>query len=286
MKMYWSTRRHRTKLLSLLCALAIFVSLIPAVSAVDIQDALENNTITDTVTPAGVQINLFDYWVTERTAVDNGIQLTDATGINTGHDLRFKAKGDQANGETHINTYTGRDGGVRSGIVQDRLSGGYPVLKAGNNTDLNENGGLSRAQSLAYLFDKSEETETKGVKGGTLGKKTFWDVRGLLQVDDHGYYYFNADDNKAGNGKPYQSANYAYFNETGEKAGSFTVYNTYGIKKAGYGDQRGQFFPFNSPSSLEIFTENNGKLVPNAGINSQNQDINHFFGVSMITRFV
>lgn len=31
MKMYWSTRRHRTKLLSLLCALAIFVSLIPAV---------------------------------------------------------------------------------------------------------------------------------------------------------------------------------------------------------------------------------------------------------------
>ena len=247
---------------------------------------LENNTITDTVTPAGVQINLFDYWVTERTAVDNGIQWTQATGINTGHDLRFMAIGDGKNDGIRINKYTGSNG-VRSGIVQDRLSGGYPMLTPGNKTGLNENGGLSRPQSLAYLFDKSEETETNGVKGGTLGKKTFWDVRGLLQVDDDGYYYFNADDNKAGNGKPYQSANYAYFNETGEKAGSFTVYNTYGINKAGHGDQQGQFFPFNSPSSLDIFTENNnGQLVPNMGINSQNTAINHLFGLSMITRFV
>lgn len=278
---------YPVRALSLLCALAIFVSLIPAVSAAVSPNVLENNTITDTVTPAGVQLNLFDYWVTERTAVDKSIQLTDATGINTGHDLRFMAIGDGTNdNEIRINKYTGQNGGVRSGIVQDRLSGGYPMLTPGNKTGLNENGGLSRPQSLAYLFDKSEETETNGVKGGTLGKKTFWDVRGLLQVDDHGYYYFNADNHKAGNGNPYQSANYAYFNETGEKAGSFTVYNTYGIKKAGYGDQQGQFFPFNSPSSLDIFTENNGKLVPNMGIDSQNPAINHLFGLSMITRFV
>ena len=288
MKMYWSTRRHRTKLLSLLCALAIFVSLIPAVSAADIQDVLKNHTITDTVTPAGVQLNLFDYWVTKRTAVDNGIKWTDATGINTGHDLRFMAYCDGGDDGIRINKYTGGNGGVRSGIVQDRLSGGYPVLKSGNKTGLNENDGLSREQSLAYLFDKSEEITNKdGSKSGTLGKKTFWDVRGLLQVDDDGYYYFNADNNKAGNGKPYQSANYAYFNETGEKDGSFTVYNTYGINKVGHGDQQGQFFPFNSPSSLDIFTENNnGQLVPNMGINSQNTAINHLFGLSMITRFV
>lgn len=278
---------YPVRALSLLCALAIFVSLIPAVSAAVSPNVLENNTITDTVTPAGVQINLFDYWVTERTAVDNSIQLTQATGINTDHDLRFMAIGDRVNDKTRINTYTGQNGGVRSGIVQDRLSGGYPVLMPGNRTGLNENDGLSRPQSLAYLFDKSEEITNKdGSKSGTLGKKTFWDVRGLLQVDDDGYYYFNADNNKAGNEKPYQSANYAYFNETGEKAGSFTVYNTYGINKFGNGDQQGQFFPFNSPSSLDIFTENNGKLVPNTGINSQNPAINHFFGVSMITRFV
>ena len=286
MKMYWSTRRHRTKLLSLLCALAIFASLIPSVSAAVSSNVLENNTITDTVTPAGVQINLFDYWVTERTDPDNGIQWTQATGINKGHDLRFMAYGDGGNDGTRINKYTGKNGGVQSGIVKDRLSGGYPVLKSGNNTGLNENKGLSREQSLDYLFDQSEETETNGVKSGTLGKKTFWDVRGLLQVDDDGYYYFNADNNKAGNRKPYQSANYAYFNETGEKAGSFTVYNTYGINKFGNGDQQGQFFPFNSPSSLDIFREDSGKLVPNMDINSQNTAINHLFGLSMTTRFV
>ena len=273
---------YPVRALSLLCALAIFVSLIPAVSAAVSPNVLENNTITDTVTPAGVQINLFDYWVTARTAVDNSIQLTQATGINTDHDLRFMAIGDQVNDKTRINTYTGQNGGVRSGIVQDRLSGGYPVLTPGNKTGLNENGGLSRAQSLDYLFDKSEETETNGVKGGTLGKKTFWDVRGLLRVDDHGYYYFNADSNKAGKGKSYETANYACFDE---KANAFTVYNTWGVQKAGNGDQQGQFFPFNSPSSLDIFRENSGQLVPNT-INSQNTDINHLFGLSMITRFV
>lgn len=288
MKMYWSTRRHRTKLLSLLCALAIFASLIPSVSAASnvSEEVLKKNVVSDTVTPAGVQINLFDYWVTERTYPDNDIQWTQATGINKDHDLRFLATGDEGKDGIRINQYTGKNGGVRSGIVKDRLSGGYPVLKSGNNTGLNENKGLSREQSLDYLFDQSEETETNGVKGGTLGKKTFWDVRGLLQVDDDGYYYFNADNNKAGERKPYQSANYAYFNETGEKAGSFTVYNTYGINKFGNADQQGQFFPFNSPSSLDIFREDSGKLVPNMDINSQNQAINHLFGLSMTTRFV
>ena len=211
---------YPVRALSLLCALAIFVSLIPAVSAAVSKDVLENNTITDAVTPAGVQINLFDYWVTERTAVDNGIQWTEATGINKGHDLRFMANGDRNNDGIRINQYTGSNGGVRSGIVQDRLSGGYPVLTPGNKTGLNENGGLSRAQSLDYLFDKSEEINKNGSKSGTLGKKTFWDVRGLLQVDDDGYYYFNADHNKAGEGKSYETANYACFDE---KANAFTI---------------------------------------------------------------
>lgn len=274
---------YPVRALSLLCALAIFVSLIPAVSAAVSKDVLENNTITDAVTPAGVQINLFDYWVTERTAVDNGIQWTEATGINKGHDLRFMANGDRNNDGIRINQYTGSNGGVRSGIVQDRLSGGYPVLTPGNKTGLNENGGLSRAQSLDYLFDKSEEINKNGSKSGTLGKKTFWDVRGLLQVDDDGYYYFNADHNKAGEGKSYETANYACFDE---KANAFTVYNTWGVQKVGNGDQQGQFFPFNSPSSLDIFREDSGKLVPNTGISSQHSNINHLFGLSMITRFV
>ena len=276
---------YPVRALSLLCALAIFVSLIPAVSAASSvsEDVLKKNVVSDTVTPAGIQINLFDYWVAGRDKSDSGTDYKTSDGINQGHDLRFMANGDGGNDGIRINKYTGKNGGVRSGIVKDRLSGGYPVLKSGNKTGLNENGGLSRAQSLDYLFDQSEETETNGVKGGTLGKKTFWDVRGLLQVDDDGYYYFNADHNKAGEGKSYETANYACFDE---KANAFTVYNTWGVKKAGNGDQQGQFFPFNSPSSLDIFREDSGKLVPNTEISSQHPDINHFFGVSMTTRFV
>ena len=104
---------HPVRALSLLCALAIFVSLIPAVSAAVSQSVLENNTITDTVTPAGVQINLFDYWVTERTEPDGSIQWSQATGINKDHDLRFLANGDVENDGTRINKYTGPNGGVR-----------------------------------------------------------------------------------------------------------------------------------------------------------------------------
>ena len=193
MKMYWSTRRHRTKLLSLLCALAIFASLIPAASAASSvsEDVLKKNVVSDTVTPAGIQINLFDYWVAGRDKSDSGTDYKTSDGINQGHDLRFLANGDRGSGGTRINQYTGSNGGVRSGIVQNRLSGGYPVLKSGNNTGLEANGGLSRAQSLDYLFDKTEEITNKdGSKSGTLGKKTFWDVDGLLQVDENGYYYF------------------------------------------------------------------------------------------------
>ena len=286
MKMYWSTRRHRTKLLSLLCALAIFASLIPAASAASSvsEDVLKKNVVSDTVTPAGIQINLFDYWVAGRDKSDSGTDYKTSDGINQGHDLRFLANGDRGSGGTRINQYTGSNGGVRSGIVQNRLSGGYPVLKSGNNTGLEANGGLSRAQSLDYLFDKTEEITNKdGSKSGTLGKKTFWDVDGLLQVDENGYYYFNVDNKKVGKGKSYETANYACFDE---KANAFTVYNTWGVHKAGNGDQQGQFFPFNNPAENDIFTESNGKLSANSGMNSLNEAMNHFFGVSMTTRFV
>ena len=60
-----------------------------------------------------------------------------------------------------------------------------------------------------------------------------------------GYYYYNADYSKSKvAGGSYQSANYAYFDE-GSK--TFKVYDTWGIKKIGAGNQQGQFFPFTNP---------------------------------------
>lgn len=274
---------YPVRALSLLCALAIFVSLIPAaLAAAPTAEQLENHIVKDTVTPAGIQINLFDYWVTSQTENDTGDSAQDNTGINKDHHLRF------TNSESGtINAYT-HGAAPCPKIVQNQLKDGYPVLTAGKSTGVsNLNNGQTTEESLAYLFDQSEQidaTTEDGTPTGTLGKKTYWDVGGLLRIDDDGYYYYNADYNKSkAAGGSYQSANYAYFDE-GSK--TFKVYDTWGIKKVGNGEQQGQFFPFNSPSSLDIFTENSGKLEPNMGITSQHSDINHFFGVSMTTRFI
>lgn len=272
---------YPVRALSLLCALAIFVSLIPAaLAAAPTEEQLENHIVKDTVTPAGIQINLFDYWVTSQTKNDTGDSAQDNTGINKDHHLRFTNRESGA-----INAYT-HSAAPRPEIVQNQLKDGYPVLTAGKSTGVsNLNNGQTTEESLAYLFDQSEETETNGVKGGTLGKKTYWDVGGLLRIDDDGYYYYNADHNKSkAVGGSYQSANYAYFDE-GSK--TFKVYDTWGIKKVGAGEQQGQFFPFTNPSTANVFTvDDNGNLAANTNTDSNSNGVNHFFGVSMTTRFI
>lgn len=272
---------YPVRALSLLCALAIFVSLIPAaLAAAPTMEQLEKYTVQDTVTPAGIQINLFDYWVRSQTENDTGDFAQDNTGINKDHHLRFTNRESGA-----INAYT-HSAAPRPKIVQNQLKDGYPVLTAGKSTGVsNLNNGQTTEESLAYLFDQSEETETNGVKGGTLGKKTYWDVGGLLRIDDDGYYYYNADHNKSkAVGGSYQSANYAYFDE-GSK--TFKVYDTWGIKKVGAGEQQGQFFPFTNPSTANVFTvDDNGNLAANTNTDSNSNGVNHFFGVSMTTRFI
>ena len=86
------------------------------------------------------------------------------------------------------------------------------------------------------------------------------------------------------------SQNYAAYNAN---KNAFDVYNAAGVKQAGSGPQTvGQFFPFDAAD--EVFKEVDGKLVPN-GITSQNvadpqyngnKPLNHYFGLSMSTRFV
>ena len=272
---------HPVRALSLLCALAIFVSLLPAaLAAAPTAEQLENHIVKDTVTPAGIQINLFDYWVTSQTANDTGDSANTNTGINQNHHLRFT---NSKSGT--INAYTGTAAPCPN-IVQNQLKDGYPVLTAGKSTGVsNLNNGQTTEESLDYLFDQSEETEVNGVKDGTLGKKTFWDVGGLLRIDDDGYYYYNADYNKSkAAGGSYQSANYAYFDKD---SNSFKVYDTWGIKKVGAGNQQGQFFPFTNPSTANVFTvDDNGNLAANTNTDSNSNGVNHFFGVSMTTRFI
>ena len=146
-----------------------------------------------------------------------------------------------------LNKYTGGSR-VRTGIVNNVLAGGYPKLT-----------NCWEGESFGYLFDSSVQT----------GKISHMGVTGLLQAKG-GYYEYDS------------SRNYAAYNAN---KNAFDVYNAAGVMQAGAEPHSvGQFFPFDAAD--EVFKEEDGKLVPN-GITSQNNGpLNHYFGLSMSSRFV
>ena len=200
--------------------------------------AISDHTVP-TISPSGTTINLFDYWVNP----DNHLSVSGNGGINKNHRFQFKDQG----ASEELNQYTGGSR-VRTGIVNNVLAGGYPIL-----TDRWE------GESLGYLFDSSVQT----------GKISHMGVTGLLQAKG-GYYEYDS------------SRNYAAYNAN---KNAFDVYNAAGVMQAGAEPHSvGQFFPFDAAD--EVFKEEDGKLVPN-GITSQNNGpLNHYFGLSMSSRFV
>ena len=145
-----------------------------------------------------------------------------------------------------------------AGIVQKNLQGGYPVLNPQVvNTDdstLPSMQGRDGGESLAYLFDPKMESQ---------GKASFSDVKGLLQVDKDGYYYYNSQQN------------YAVFYEADN---AFTLYDYPGVIPGGTSPV-GQFFPFNQATQQPADGFMNG-------VTSKDPSINHYFGMHMSTRFI
>ena len=103
-------------------------------------------------------------------------------------------------------------------------------------------------ESLAYLFDPTLPADYKA---------THRNVGGLLQIDSTGYYYYNSQEN------------YAEYDET---ANRFILYEDWGVY-AGGSSPNGQFFPFNSYEEVK-------------SIDSTGLAINHYFGMTLATRFV
>ena len=209
--------------------------------------AISDHTVP-TISPSGTTINLFDYWVNS----EDHLSVSGSDGINKGHRFQFKDQG----ASDDLNRYTGGSS-PRFGIVNKVLTGGYPKL-----TD--SWGG----EPLGYLFDSSTQT----------GKISHMGVTGLLQVNKDGYYEYDS------------SQNYAAYNAN---KNAFDVYNAAGVMQVGDGPHSvGQFFPFDAAD--EVFKEESDKLVPN-GITSSNKGdsnyndgkpLNHYFGLSMSSRFV
>lgn len=91
--------------------------------------------------------------------------------------------------------------------------------------------------------------------GGAAGQRLQIGKTGTV---NEGYYYYDATEN---------------FAEFNENTNSFKVYDSAAVTGTGHGQIQGQFFPFNT------YQEAQGK-------NSEASVLNHYFGMTMTTRFV
>ncbi|MDO5433013.1 SpaA isopeptide-forming pilin-related protein [Eubacterium sp.] len=212
------------------------------------------NLVDETVSPRGTTINLFDYWTEKEINEDgdyweNYDDIKDK-GINKDHQLKFTTGGGGA-----INVWTG-SANPRIGMVSSTLTDGYPQLKSQRNTSI----GITRDESLSYLFDESAHE----------GKKRYPQTTGLLQTDSDGYYYYDS------------AVNFASFDKD---SNSFKVYNEKAVGQNTTPVVYGNFFPFNTAE--QVFSEDkNGKWTANERVTSKDININHYFGMTMTTRFI
>lgn len=199
-------------------AAGAFVAIIGLVGAPSPALAIPETTVS-TVSPSGMTINLFDYWVTD--AQSNSISGN--SGINSGHQLQF---GD--GNEAGINRWSG-SGAPTSYVSSTLPDDGYPQIAAG--THGSDRGGRYpyTSESLAYLFDLSTQP----------GKEAHLGVKGLLQTIG-GYYEYDSQKNFAS----YDAA-----------TNSFKVYDSPAVEYDGpAGKFNGMFFPFNSASQVNANT--------------------------------
>lgn len=108
---------------------------------------------------------------------------------------------------------------------------------------------VQSGQSLNYLFNPALPN---------AGKASYANVRDLLQIDSDGYYYYDC------------TQDFAQFDEA---SNAFTLYTPPGVQTAGAQPLLGQFFPFNNYEQVK-------------NLNARNPAINHYFGLTMTTRFV
>lgn len=133
------------------------------------------------------------------------------------------------------------------GVLQGIVAG---TLGEDGYPMLSGNGSIlngASTESLAYLFDPDYT--------GNAYRNVYRNVGGLLQEDEtSGYYYYDS------------TQNYAYFDED---AGRFTLYKDWAVQ---YNGSEGMFFPFND--------------YPNQNLSADNSGLNHYFGMSLTSRFV
>lgn len=263
---------------------------------------LADNTVEGIEIP-GTVVNMFDYWAHEsgRYGTEGKEKFSDydyartikgditSQGINKQRTLIFSGgttapKLNKPTGNSYNYWYENdpyapfsyRPENLKSNtkLVTRTLQDGYPaiLLDWANNPK-------KPPQSLDYLFDP--DTFEGGSKPDAWAdyKSAFPNVTGLFQLDEDGYYYYDA------------RKNYAYLNEETKE---ITLYNAPGgVDKPQWledGGGVGQFFPFDDPLDQNIFLEdpqNPGRIIANTEKqpNIAGNTFNHYFGMTMTTRF-
>lgn len=233
------------------------------------EDNLANGRV-EGISPQGTTINVFDYWQTDDAEPAGDYELDRDRGINKNTVLKFGSGMGQSSGgiatDRSVNDYTLSEQ-VRQGIVNRTLTDGYPSLS--NAVDDSQS-------SLDYLFSPSVAHE---------GKASYRDAEGLLQVDDEGYYYYDSIktfaelDRETAKFTLYEGNYYSKKNE-----GKLEDGEVGGAVAAGGNSPDGQFFPFASAS--EVYEDAQDGISLNPKINSKLQTMQHYFGLTMSTRFV
>lgn len=292
------------------------------------------------ITPPGTTLNLFDYVASHDGAVENDLSnggsrcLPDVwnTGINQNRLLLF---GDSMLGAGYWNIGAGagrewaRTNTNMRGIVQQTLDeSGYPVINmAGAEQTLAGTGDIDISYirqvndanyenepdeaialseyvrnncsdpSLAYLFDLQPVMDNAGKEVKRIHKS----VTGLFQVDDEGYYYYDARQN---------------FAEYDEDSNSFILYDGPAVWRSDGAWNKnshdfsgskslGNFFPFNKGEQVFDCIDQDGCLCSSVNLDNINWSdtndptkqsfvnkatqapvlINHHMGMSMTVDF-
>ena len=243
---------------------------------------LKKHELYSTISPTGVKINLFDYWLTDtkedRWTSDhqplkhNGEENHNedlredidrrSKGINKNHVLKFVSHGGDRLG---YNFWTESANPYQEIVVKQLDENGYPVIdkepKDFTWSDIYDKEN-DKVGSLDYLFDPNIEHP---------GKEAFENVKNLLQIDDEGYYYYDA------------SKNYARFDENTKE---FILYDAPAVYR---NNAFGHFFPFQTEEQVRTYykkEKDDGTLEYDESVNPASDMVNHYFGMTMETRFV
>ncbi len=166
----------------------------------------------------GLVINLFDYDSGERSGEDEK--------INAGKKLQFVQDRSR---EQEYNRWTGMDGGIYTGIVEEELVDGYPVVDG---------------QSLNYLFDP----DIGRAELGKTVKHVHTNLDHLFTVDKDGYYTYDSMRNFATVMDPSTPGGEPPHYPGQNDGGNFVVYKQPALPgQFGEGDNP-KFLPFNKYS--------------------------------------